>query len=797
MKRQFLKGNRLPLLWVLFHIGLPAAFLISLAFSKPIRFNTSLFDILPPSHALKNAAQADARLAATSSRAVTILAYAEELSAAKEAAETLYARYNPSEIPQEKKFFEDISLYVDAAATQELSAFLLDHRFVLLDKESVTLLQQGGAEEMAQDALSRIFSPFSLTDFSVLERDPFDLTGGILLRFLAYAKTGGAMSVKDDVLAAQKDGLWYVLLRGSLTPAAISLTGKNSAVKDIYSQCEAIAETSSAAGKPVHFAFSGVPFHSDESASSARRQVSVISTIGMLLVILLFLYVFRSILPALVSAGAVIISCGIALVSVLLIFRQIHVLTFVFGTTLIGTCVDYSIHFFVHWKNDSALSDGKSIRQKILRGISISFVSTEICFAALFLAPFPFLKQVSVFLFTGLLSAFLAVVCLYPCLPLPAKKTGLPVEKFLRSPWQKMLRPLPMIFFSLSIALLFLNRQALKIDNNLRNMYTMSSRLFESEKTVGQVLDFGSVGWYFLVEGESAESVLQTEESFSPYLLEAQSQGKLTSFLATSTFIPSKKRQAENYEAAGALLPLAGRQYGALGFAQDDAEQNILASQYRQDYQTSKDALLTPEGILPAILANITKNLWLGEIEGRYYSCILPLHAQDANYFRALAQNFPSVHFVNKSEDIGAELNALTATMLKLLAAAYMLVLVILFFCYPPKTVARIAAIPLLVVLVTLSLLASLHISLGFFSVTGLVLTFGLGLDYIIYAIEGEKKAEKLNSLAILISFATTALSFGALALIDFAPVHTIGLAVFIGLTTACICAFGMTAKKE
>ncbi|MDE6736594.1 MAG: hypothetical protein K2J50_03735 [Treponemataceae bacterium] len=73
-----------------------------------------------------------------------------------------------------------------------------------------------------------------------------------------------------------------------------------------------------------------------------------------------------------------------------------------------------------------------------------------------------------------------------------------------------------------------------------------------------------------------------------------------------------------------------------------------------------------------------------------------------------------------------------------------------------------------------------------------MVLVFGLGLDYVIYAIEGKKSDGALNSLAILVSFVTTALSFGALALINFAPVHTIGLTVFVGLTTACVSAFAI-----
>ena len=797
--------RRFPIFWFAFHGAIILAFLISLAVARPVCFNTSLFDILPPSHSLKSVSKADSALSSATSRAITVLSYAEDFSIAKDAAVQLYGRYTSASLSEQKislseqensagkyaSFFEDISLFVDAAATAELTDFLFTNRFVLQDKETVSLLEKDDAAQVAEDSLSRIFGAFTLSDFSLLEADPFDLTGGTLTRFLSAAGTSGTMSVKDDVLACQKDGVWYVMIRGTLTPESISLAGKKSAVKDIFSACEQIS-----ARRGAQFAFSGVPFHSYESSSAAQRQVSVISTIGILLVVLLFLYLFRSAIPALVSAGAVVFSCGMALGTVLLFFREIHILTFVFGTTLIGTCVDYSIHFFVHWKGDVAVADGFEIRKKILRGIGISFTSTEICFVALFFAPFPFLKQVSVFLFTGLLSAFLCVICLYPFIRLPKKRLLHPLllvrmknmPVFLsvaeKSFFRKLLRIVPLVFFMLALGLLAVNRNSLKIDNNLRDMYTMSGHLLESEKITAQVLDYGSAGWYFLVEGETEEDVLQTEEAFSARLEQAKLDGKLETFLATTNFIPSQKTQKRSYRASASLIPLAKNQYENLGFPA------TLADSFSAEYTAAKNKFVFPQSEVPAILQSVTKNLWLGEIDGRYYSCVLPLHTTDESYFRALAADFSNVHFVNKVADIGTELNALTAMMLKLLAGAFIVALGLLFFCYPVKTVLRIALIPILVVVVTISILSACHLPLGFFSVTGLVLTFGLGLDYIIYAVEGEKSDGRLNRIAILVSFATTALSFGALALINFAPVHTIGLTVFVGLTTACVGAF-------
>ena len=100
---------------------------------------------------------------------------------------------------------------------------------------------------------------------------------------------------------------------------------------------------------------------------------------------------------------------------------------------------------------------------------------------------------------------------------------------------------------------------------------------------------------------------------------------------------------------------------------------------------------------------------------------------------------------------------------------------------------------PLLIVLVTVAVFGIAKINLEFFSVTGLILVFGFGLDYIIYMIENEKSIEKekiLEPFATMLSFITTVISFGALALSAFQPVRLIGLSIFIGLTTAYLSSF-------
>jgi hypothetical protein len=259
--------------------------------------------------------------------------------------------------------------------------------------------------------------------------------------------------------------------------------------------------------------------------------------------------------------------------------------------------------------------------------------------------------------------------------------------------------------------------------------------------------------------------------------------------MASSLFVPSVKTQEQNYEAAKSLLSLAEDQFEYLGFPRSGA---IL---FREDFR-QKMGRYSEVDRLPPYLAGILENLWIGEVGGRYYSCVLPLHVSVEEPFRALGDEFDFVFFVNKVKDIGTGLDTLTGIMLVLLIIAYGVIAVTVLILYPRRDALRIIAAPLLSILVTGSVLAAAGIPLGFFSVVGIVMVFGLGLDYMFYRTESRNSnTGTLTVWAIVLSYLTTALSFGALVLSSFPPVHIFGLTVFSGLTTAFISAMLMHGR--
>ncbi len=786
-----------PALWLALHVALFLALALCFVCGRRFFVNTNLFDILPESSSMKEVGRADKVLTQRSARQFFVLARSKDYDSAKNAAALLVQQLQAAD-PQ-NVFLESVSMEGGSVPLEKIFDYYYQNRFLLLDGDTIQKINSpDGAAELKEEAAQKAFGTFSLSPLEFLEGDPFFLVDIELQRLVdALSKTGTSFS-------AEYEGDNYVMVRGALTQKGAGVTSKNNGVNIIYDCANKVAarfgqEDESA---QVAFIFSGSPFHSQKSAASAQKQVAVISALSMLAVIVLLLLVFKSARPLLYSVGAITLSAAFGFAAELLAFGEIHILTFVFGTTLIGTCLDYSLHFWTRAALAQGQTDGTEVRNKIFKGLSLSFASTELCYLTMLLAPFALLKQISVFCFAGILSAFLTSLLFYPTLALPKNKmTFAGIKEIKVGVTAKKVFVLAAAGTFLALAIFF--RGNLRLDNDLRKFYTMSGKLLEDEKLFASVTNRRNGFWYYIVRGQSPEELLQNEEAFCALLKKEADGGNINSFLATSQFVPSKKSKERSLEVSAKLMRDAGELLEIYGYPKND-----FAAELRE----AQKLLATGGDLIPEHLQKELGALWLGKIGQEYFSAIL-VSGGDAERLKSLAAsgtddsakandglagtddsarmggptNAKNVFFINKASDIAFELNRLTKIMLALLAISFALLMAGLAFFYKPKVLAKIAAVPLLVLLCEAAVIAVFKIPLGFFAVNGIILVFGLGLDYIIYTVESG--GDSANSVAVLLSFATTALSFGAIALSSFMPVHIFGTVVFAGLVAAWVSA--------
>lgn len=786
-KSLLLNKNFLPA-WIIYHAAVLVFFVITLiAFPGKVGIDSDLFNLVPKSISMASVKKADDKMMAVTSQNIFILVANEDFKEAKRVAENVYGQLEGC------KNFESVSLYSDVGTMSEITDFLYENRWNLLDEKTADdiLSSPDAASDFAMNALAQAYSGFTMLPLDNLESDPFLITEYNLQNYLSAVQNAGtAMSVKDGVLASQFDGKWYVMIRGILSVSGAKLASKNNAITEIYAACDKAKSPEAGAGE-TSFVFSGTPFHSHESSNSASREISIIATVSMLVVIILLIFIFRSVKPLLFSVGAIILSVGIAVVATLAVFHKMHVITLVFGTSLIGSCIDYSLHFFTHWAGNKNLKSGSEIKNHIFSGLLMAIISTGICFAILLFAPFAILKQMSLFCLTGLVSSFLTTVAVYPYIKLPAERGNVRFtngfEKVVSVLEQKWVgRTVISVLFIISVLLIAVFHKNVKVKNDLLTLYNMEGRLLEDEITASKVIQYTPGGWY-IISGDTEEAVLQNEEALRRDF-ENVTEG-LVGYVSTTNFVPSIKMQQKSQAAYERLLSMAESQLEALGYSNDEAV--ILSEKMRKDFYDSKDKYVSIEaGNVPDFITSAISSAWLGEIDGKYYSVMLPTKVTDYTTYRSLVENNDDAFFISKSQDISKDLDALTLMVLKFFIVAYVLMFIMLKFFYTWKQTLKIISVPFLIILVVIAVFAACKINLEFFSVTGLILVFGLGLDYIIYMMENEKKKTVLEPFATLVSFITTIISFGALALSSFKPVHLIGLSIFIGLATAYISSF-------
>ncbi len=754
-------------LWLFFHTVIILAFCVSLIFTKGIIFDADFSNMMPSTVNSKASAIAEKAISKNSNSTIFILVSHEDFKSAKEAAIKVYDL-----LKNENTKFKSLSLYSDISAIDEAKSFLAKYRFNLLDDETITLLKtSSGAQTIAENALASVYSGFSIGSLENIESDPFMLDERNLSNYIkTVSNTGTAMFIKDGVLASQFDDRWYVMIRGELTSKGAQLASKKNAVPLIYEKCLPLEKDG------VQMTFYGTPYHSYKSSSSATKEISIISAVSLMAVTVIVYVVFRSAFPIVASIFSILLSLGTAFCATHLAFGQINLISLIFGTSLIGSSIDYSLHYFMNWKSAKEFDSTEKIRRHIFNGLLLSLVSTEICFIMLVFAPFELLKQMAIFSSVGILSSFLTVSGFFTMFSLPSeekRKIALLEKLDIKIPHRKIVAVVvPVLIFVSACLILLFNKDKLKIQNNIANLYKMEGRLKEDTLLAYQVLAYNPSGW-LVIEGNTAEEVLQIEEEVSKKLTD--------NFVSTSRFIPSIKKQKEAIESAKKLLPLLDEQLFYLGFDADSA------TLFTEGISKAESSFLTPESEIPKSIASLINTLWIGNVDGKFYSVILPSKISDEEFYKSIANSSEHIFYENKVKDVSLGLDRLTEQILLMFAIAFVIIAIIMKKFYSLRDTLKILSIPILCVMTIFSVFVVFGLKIEFFCITGLILVFGLGLDYIIY--KTENKNNKIESFAIALSFITTAISFGSLALSSFVPVHVMGLSIFSGLVTAFVCA--------
>ena len=148
---------------------------------------------------------------------------------------------------------------------------------------------------------------------------------------------------------------------------------------------------------------------------------------------------------------------------------------------------------------------------------------------------------------------------------------------------------------------------------------------------------------------------------------------------------------------------------------------------------------------------------------------------------------------INVADEISKILRKLRKECLILLPIAILILFGFLAIVYGFKNAIKITLSPLVGILFTVGILSLAGQSLNLFNLIGLFLILGFSLDYSIFRLNGAEKSKD----AVFISMLSTAISFLLLSFTSFKLISTLGLTLFIGITTSYIVSLFMIKSEH
>ena len=738
----------------------------SLAVVPGLRVETDLLDLLPRDAAEGELSDRVQQFAAANSRKVLFLVGESGAQAAEEATTAFAAELERSGA------FTDVRVQWGEQA-EVLASLYREYRFVLLPPSARTLLEAGNAAELERSALASLYSPLAFAR-PTTHFDPLGLEAAYLFEQMPVS---GSAQLEGDRLVVRQGESAFVLVLADTAGSVFGVAVQEKARAAIE---RAQVRAGEVAGAPVEVLVSGALPFAAAATSAARREVALFSTLGTMAVLGLMLSLFRSWrAPALgllaLGSGA---CAGIAATH--FVFGQLHLIALVFGSSLIGVAIDYSMHYLSDQFRDEGWTPAGAL-DHVARPILMGMAATLIGFAGLLLLPFPGLTQMAVIALAGLPIACGTVLCLYPALVsrTPARLPQWCARALARLD-ARVARPSRRgrILALIALTVLVAGLARLEFQDDVRTLQPRLHGPAAMEQRVRNLLPDSTETALFLVTATDPQALLEREERLTRALDALVSGGALASYRAVSQSLPSHARQRRNHDllhccvyAEQGVLPAFMRQ---LGYAQPaiDAELARFPREPR---------LLDPQQWLEHPGSASWRSLWLGERTGTYASIVSLGGARDLAALRESANAVEGARFVDRVQDISHTLAQYRRAVVVLLAGAYVALAIVLALAFGPRASLLLLLPPVGASALALGALGWLGIPLTLFTALSLLLLLAMGVDYAIFLREAADQ-RRTALLAVTLSALTTLVSFGLLAFSSTPFISAIGITLALGI---------------
>ena len=670
----------------------------------------------------------------------------------------------------------DLQGPMTALQQQQWGSFFVKYRNSNLDELTRERLANGG-EQQIQWVLSQIYSAFSGVSGQELQHDPLMLIRGAQL---SLASASSALTLNNGWLTARDaQGKQWYFLHGEINSPQQGMQENHQLVTKI----QRITTDFMQQNPSAEILTRGTLFYSDHASQQAKSDMQHLGTTTLLGVVLLIVWVFRSLRPLLLTVISISIGALAGSVVVLTIWHEVHLMTLVMSMSIIGISADYSLYYLCERRVFGRDHSPWQSLTKVGRTLILAATTTLIAYGIMLLAPFPGIQQMAAFSIAGLGASCLTVYCWHPWL-----SQGLPIKtlpfSLLSLKWITFWRHNPWVRYGIPLTLTLLSVvgvSQLRVDDDIAQLQALPAHLLAEEKAITAMTQQPSDQKWFVVYGANPEEMLNRLAALRPLLRQAEKQQVIDHWRAVP--LNALAQQAQDLQLIKHAAPLIEQRLSALGISHAQVDTSSLP--------------LTPDVWLKSPVSAGWRLLWFQLKDGTTASLVPVSGVSDSQQMRTLAAPLSGIVWIDRK----ASFDDLFSHYRQLISGLIVLAVLVIAISAMIRQGWKQGLITLVPSVLSLTCgVASLALRgepITLFSVLALNLVLGIGINYTLFF--GNPRGTPVVSFqAITLALLTTLLTLGMLLFSSTPAISSFGTVLCSGIVVAWLLSpLAMPARRK
>lgn len=755
--------NKASVIWFIMVIVV-AIIMAVMWFKKEIHIQSNIFKLLPALSQNQQLLQSHEQVSGKINQQVFLMLQSSQRDVLNRATQDVVQDVQHSDLWQPIEQQQNI---------EQFSQQLFHYRTGLLSQQTQQLLEQNNEDAVLEQSMLQMVSPSLPLSEQLLHDDP-------LLLFPQYLMEKGQnqhIQLEQGFPTVEQEQnnqtVYSCLMILNLTQSPYNIDYQQQSQQWLDDLQQKLQQ------HDVKMIWTGTLAFASYGTQSAQQEISTIGLGSSIGVVLLVLFGFRSLRPMFTEFIAVSVGSLMALAITHWLFGEIHLMTLVFGASLIGASVDFSFYFMA-MQSQQRYKNGFEILTPLLPSLFLGLMTTIIGYLFLAITPFPAFKQIAVFSAVGLASAWVTSILLLPRLPAlnaePARQSLQWISRVRQYFMAMRYRRYALMFIIIAVSAVGLTH--IQFNDDIHNLQSTDKTLLANDQTIRQLFGQQGASEYLLISAETPQQVNQLEAELIQKLTALQQSKQLQWFQAMGLWF-NPVIQQHNIQLLQAIpvdkLRLYAQNMGldvqaVLQWQQQLHQQPIMSFTQFQTHPLAQLALSPTQRII--LLQGI----------------------HDRQAIQKLQNS--SVYFMQPAYSLSEQFAEHRKLAQWLLGGAILSIAILIWILYGLKSVLPMMLPVNLALALTFALQGLMGVELNLFSIMGCFLILGIGVDYAIFYCH-EQQSDDVVVMALFLCMMSTLLGFGLLSLSHTYAIFCFGLTVLCGVIFSYIFATCLTPTDK